>query len=162
MSKAWVRNYLTGLIALTVILSACSAAATPPAQARHLPSALRAGGRASPGVQEVVVRASEFAFEPAEITVKAGQPVRIILQNDGTLLHDFSSADAQVALATSTGAEHTEHEAGPSSTTLHVAAEAGRQGTLEFTPTAAGTFAFFCSVEGHLAAGMLGKLVVSP
>ena len=24
------------------------------------------------------------------------------------------------------------------------------------------TFAFFCSVEGHLAAGMLGKLVVSP
>ena len=44
---------------------------------------------------------------------------------------------------------------------LHVTATAGQTGTLEFTPTSAGTYEIWCTIAGHLDAGMLGTLVVS-
>ncbi|MDA0302102.1 MAG: plastocyanin/azurin family copper-binding protein [Chloroflexi bacterium] len=43
---------------------------------------------------------------------------------------------------------------------MHVAAEAGRVAEIEFTPTQAGTYVFYCTVPGHREAGMEGKLIV--
>ncbi|MBI5715993.1 MAG: cupredoxin domain-containing protein, partial [Chloroflexi bacterium] len=43
---------------------------------------------------------------------------------------------------------------------LHIAVAMGKSGTLEFTPTKAGTYEFFCTVAGHKEAGMKGTLVV--
>ena len=132
---------------LSISMSACSSGA---------PST------SSQEVQEIVVKVSEFAFEPAEIEVKVGRPVRIVVENDGTLLHDFSSDDAKAEITKSEGAEHAAHDATPSSAALHVAAETGQQATLEFTPTEVGTYTFYCSVEGHRQSGMAGKLIVTP
>jgi uncharacterized cupredoxin-like copper-binding protein len=36
----------------------------------------------------------------------------------------------------------------------------GQTNQLEFTPTAAGTYEFWCTVPGHKEAGMIGKLIV--
>jgi len=145
MSRRPVGALVALLAVLSVVVSACGAApSTPKAEA-----------------QEVVVKVSEFAFEPAEIRAKVGQPVRIVLQNDGTLLHDFSSDDAKVEVIKSAGAEHEAHDAQPSSTVPHVAADVGKQATLEFMPTEAGTYTFYCSVEGHKEAGMVGRLIVT-
>src|SRR3972149_395872 len=46
-------------------------------------------GAADAEVQEVVVVGTEFAFEPSEITVKQGQPIRLVLENEGAVEHDL-------------------------------------------------------------------------
>jgi uncharacterized cupredoxin-like copper-binding protein len=43
---------------------------------------------------------------------------------------------------------------------FHLAAEPGQTVVIEFRPTAPGTYQFFCSVPGHIQAGMNGVLVV--
>lgn len=129
---------------LTIVLSACGSAAP-----------------ATPAVKEVVVKVSEFAFLPMEIRAKIGQPMRIMLQNEGALLHDMSSLDAMVEMMQAEGAGHDMGDMG-NQMRMHVAAEVGQTAMMEFTPTQAGTFEFFCSVEGHKAAGMVGKLIVEP
>lgn len=42
--------------------------------------------------REVEVRVSSFDFEPGEIRLEAGRPVRLLLVNMGEQDHDFSSA----------------------------------------------------------------------
>jgi uncharacterized cupredoxin-like copper-binding protein len=112
--------------------------------------------------QEVTVEAVDLAFTPGTVEVAAGQPVKLTLQNNGALEHDFSIMEIEVegvheeAGEHEDGAEHTMTE----EPELHVAAAAGTAGTLEFTANHAGTYEFFCSVTGHKEAGMVGTLVV--
>ncbi|HEY4690709.1 MAG TPA: cupredoxin domain-containing protein [Anaerolineae bacterium] len=133
------------LAMLSLVLSACGGSAAP----------------ATPEVKEIVVKVTEFAFSPAEIRAKVGQPMRIMLQNDGAVLHDMSSIDAMVDMMQGEGASHDMGNTA-SQMKMHVAAEASQKATLEFKPTQAGTYEFFCSVAGHKEAGMVGKLIVEP
>ena len=87
--------------------------------------------------------------------------MRIMLQNDGALLHDMSSMDAMVEMMQGEGASH-DMGGIENQMKMHVAAEAGQKATLEFKPTQAGTYELFCSVAGHKEAGMVGKLIVEP
>lgn len=112
--------------------------------------------------QTASITMKEFAFEPAKITVKAGQPVKLTLVNDGALLHDFTSMDAAVEMmAGEHGAQHDMNET-MEGAMMHIAVDVGKSATLEFTPTQAGVYTFFCTVEGHRAAGMEGQLIVTP
>lgn len=97
--------------------------------------ALYAGAAA----QKVTVVAKEFAYTPNKITVKAGQPVQLVLDNKGVIEHDFVVDKFKVKMGT---------------------IQPGKTGTLTFTPNAKGTFEFYCSVPGHKEAGMKGTLVV--
>jgi uncharacterized cupredoxin-like copper-binding protein len=117
-------------------------------------------------VAEVRVTMTEFGFTPAELAVTAGQPVRLLLTNDGTLEHDLSimefpmeTSSSEVGAGESTG-HVMEMTMDPE---LHMSALAGESATLEFTPTVPGTYEFFCTVAGHREAGMTGTLsVVAP
>jgi uncharacterized cupredoxin-like copper-binding protein len=105
----------------------------------------------------VMLTLNEFQFQPAEITVNVGQPVKLVLKNNGTVLHDFVSTDAMVEVMEEHGAMH---DMGGMPTAMHAAIEAGQQGTLEFKATQAGTYTFYCTIAGHKEAGMTGKLIV--
>ena len=111
------------------------------------------------GPKVINVTMQEFSFQPSEISVRVGQPVKIVLANKGAVLHDFSSPDARVEMTESHGATH---EMAGMDVKMHAAVEAGQIGTLEFKPTQAGTYTFNCTVAGHKDAGMVGKLVVTP
>ena len=111
------------------------------------------------GPRVINVALQEFGFQPAEIPVKVGQPVKIILKNNGTVTHDFSSTDAMVTVMNSQGAMH---DMDNMNLMMHAAVEAGQSGSIEFTPTQAGTYTFWCTVAGHKEAGMVGKLVATP
>lgn len=135
------------------------------------------GGQAD--VQDVeVVASDQFTYDPVDITVTVGQPVRLTLDNTGgVLLHDFTVVDLSATDVGSEGASHA-HEDEPmdaaemdamedepaadedADPAVHVAADAGEAGVLEFTPSEAGTYVFYCSVEGHQAAGMEGTITV--
>ena len=88
----------------------------------------------------VNVKLSEFKFDPAQITVKAGQPVKISAQNTGTVAHNFIVKGIDKAASTKIAP--------------------GQTGTMEFTPATAGSFEIVCDEPGHEAGGMKGTLIV--
>jgi cytochrome c oxidase subunit 2 len=85
--------------------------------------------KASHDPQMITIRASRFAFQPNEITVKKGQPVKVIIESED-VSHGLVVED------------------------LGVRAEVkkGQAATITFTPETAGTFegkcAHFCG-SGH-------------
>jgi uncharacterized cupredoxin-like copper-binding protein len=141
MSRTTVRLLMLALI-LTFVLAACGGAAAKP-------------GPTEP--QTIALALNEFQFQPAEITVNVGQPIKLVLKNNGTVLHDFVSTDAMVEVMEEHGAEH---DMAGMETNMHAAIEAGQQSTLEFKAMQAGTYTFYCTVAGHKEAGMVGKLIV--
>lgn len=91
-----------------------------------------------PGAREIAVTASSFKFQPAEIHVRAGEDVTIVLTSTD-VGHDFTIDGLDV----------------------HVAAEPGRpeRGGLH-APSIAGRYTAYCSVAGHRQAGMIATVVV--
>lgn len=89
---------------------------------------------------EIVIDGSEFAFTPVTLTFTAGQPVTIVFKNVGKMPHDFvidEIPDAKTSVI-----------------------QGGQTETITFTPTARGTYKFYCSVGNHRAQGMEGTVTV--
>jgi len=118
------------------------------------------GGTAatSTAPKTITLNLTEFQFQPTDITANVGQPIKLVLKNNGTVLHDLVSMDAKVEVKAEHGAEHA--MPGMADPALHAAVEPGKQSTLEFTATAPGTYTFLCTESGHQEAGMAGKLIV--
>lgn len=82
------------------------------------------------------ISATEFAFSPDDIGFSPGEVVRLVLSNDGAVLHDLSIPELDVYLDAAPG------------TSAEV--------ILTVPDTAPATAAFFCTVAGHREAGMEG------
>jgi uncharacterized cupredoxin-like copper-binding protein len=121
-----------------------------------------AGAGASQAGTEIMVEATDFAYNPVSITVPAGQPITLTLNNKGAVEHDFVVDKINVTdvEASDTGpAAH--HQMGDMPEyDLHFFAKAGDTAVLNFTALEPGTYEVFCSIEGHKEAGMIGKLIV--
>jgi uncharacterized cupredoxin-like copper-binding protein len=121
-----------------------------------------AGAGVSQAATEMTLQASDFAYNPASITVPAGQPVTLTLNNTGAVEHDFVVDKINVTdveASDSGPAEH--HQMGEMPAyDLHFFARAGDTAVLNFTALEPGTYEIFCSIEGHREAGMVGKLIV--
>lgn len=114
--------FAAGAIALVVGLAACG------------------GGGPAGGAGEVKVVGEDYKFTPAEVRVKAGQPVTIVLENKGRVEHDWAIEALKVA--------------------MNPIPRPGQTGRASFTPSQAGTFEIICTVAGHKELGMVGKLIV--
>jgi uncharacterized cupredoxin-like copper-binding protein len=102
----------------------------------------------------------QMRFHPAELTVKRGETVRFIPVNKGQVLHEMVLGTMQdlkkhaELMKKHPGMEHDEpHMA-------HVAP--GKSGQIGWQFTRAGEFYYGCLIPGHLEAGMLGKVRVTP
>ena len=84
------------------------------------------------------VAGKEFRFDPATLTLKAGQGSTIVLKNTGSTEHDLTVTEAGFKLT----------------------AAANQTADKVLTVAKAGTYEFYCSVAGHKSAGMKGQLVV--
>ena len=84
---------------------------------------------------------NSMSFAPASLTVRAGQPVELILVNEGTLAHDFTLTEGV-------------------SRPFKLDAPGERTTRATFTVERAGAYSFVCSVPGHALLGMRGRLVV--
>ena len=123
------------LAMLALIGSLLAACAGPSAAAP-------ASNKPASSPQAVEVRSTDaLRFEPATITVKKGTPVRVTLTNNTALEHDW--------VVDNVDGKKIQAHAGPKASA-----------TVEFTPTAAGTQEFYCSIPGHREAGMKGTLIV--
>jgi uncharacterized cupredoxin-like copper-binding protein len=99
-------------------------------------------------------------FTPAEIGVREGEVVRLVVANKGKLLHevvlgtmDHLKAHAEL-MRKHPGMEHDEPHI------AHVAP--GQRGEIGWRFTTAGTFYFACLIPGHFEAGMVGNITVTP
>lgn len=127
------------------------------------------GGETAAEPVELTVTATDIAYDTPHLEAKAGQPVRVVLDNEGALLHDFSiheiplSGEAHAEEAH--GDDMASHEAQMSvageTLAVHVAAAAGSHGEVEFTPTTPGEYEYYCTVPGHKEAGMVGKITIT-
>jgi uncharacterized cupredoxin-like copper-binding protein len=94
---------------------------------------------------EITVVATDLKFTPPTIQAKVGQTVKIVLQNKGMIEHDIAFPTLK---------------ADKPASGLKVLAKPGQSATLEFTPTAAGTLEYICTIPGHKEAGMKGTINV--
>ena len=97
-----------------------------------------AGGAEDLAGEKIPVVGKEFSYDPATLTLKAGQPFLIVLKNTGSIEHDITVDDAKFKLTV------------PGNNTGEKVLKAQKPGTYQM----------YCSVAGHKDAGMKGQLVV--
>lgn len=108
---------------LTIAVSAgCSREATPPAQ-----------------TAEIHLIAHDIKWDIEMIETEVGQPLLLVITNEGLLDHNFEIVELGV-----------NENIAPGETI-----------ELELIFDHAGVFDFICNVPGHAEAGMVGKIIVS-
>lgn len=114
------------------------------------------------GVRTVKIEIANMAFSTKQITLKTGVPVKLVLVNKDRVVHDLSVDTIPITLGTEAAEnDHNHDHEGGKQPDLHVSAKPGQEGAVVFTPTADGTYTFYCTVPGHMEHGMKGSLVVS-
>jgi uncharacterized cupredoxin-like copper-binding protein len=97
-------------------------------------------------------------FVPSSIRVREGETVRLLVKNNGKLMHEFvigtkKELDEHAALMKKF--QNMEHD---EPYMVHVAP--GGTGEIVWTFNRAGDFDFGCLIAGHYEAGMVGKIKV--
>ena len=99
-------------------------------------------------------------FVPDSLVIKQGETVRLIIRNEGKMLHELvigtkQELDEHAALMVKfPNMEHDEPYM------AHVSP--GKAGQIVWNFNRAGEFKFACLIAGHYQAGMVGKISVSP
>jgi uncharacterized cupredoxin-like copper-binding protein len=117
-------------------------------------AAVALGARAE-GDDRVTVRVRYSAFEPAEISVKAGEPVTFVLRNDDPIEHEWMVGGPEMHEAHRSGTE-AYHDTRPTEVTLPPLSV--RETTVVFEEP--GEYEYICHLPGHEAYGMKGVLRV--
>jgi uncharacterized cupredoxin-like copper-binding protein len=89
--------------------------------------------------QRVAITASNYRFQPADVTVRAGEWVIVEVANLDPVVHDWML------------------EGVPN---VSVPARPGQTARLRFVLDTPGTYMVMCSIPGHAEAGMVGMLNV--
>ena len=99
-------------------------------------------------------------FAPDRLTVRQGETVRILIRNNGRILHELvigtqKELDEHAALMVKfPNMEHDEPYM------AHV--DPGKTGQIVWHFNRAGEFHFACLIAGHYQAGMVGRITVTP
>jgi uncharacterized cupredoxin-like copper-binding protein len=120
-------------------------------------------GLAQPNPAAVVrIELSEYAFSPAQVTLKAGTAVTLKVVNKGRATHMFTS---QYLSSQDLEIEGADMEVDAPNGVKYVKLQPGKSAEIKFTPTQKGTFDFSCDVKTggrtHRDRGMKGQLVVN-
>ena len=155
------KSVITALLALALPAWAQAAGAHDHS---HGPAVNRAVGQ--PGDAAKVVRTIEVTlndnmrFSPDTIQVKQGETIRFFVRNQGAVQHEMvlgTLAELKEHAEMMRNMPDMKHE-DPNTVNL----QPGKRGGLVWHFTQAGTVDFACTVPGHMEAGMVGKVIVSP
>jgi uncharacterized cupredoxin-like copper-binding protein len=111
---------------------------------------------------KLTVEMTDFAYSPSSVTIPAGQPVTLTVNNTGNIEHDFvvEKIDVATTVIEDNGSNAHHAHGAEQNFDLHVSARPGEASVVELTVAEPGTYKIFCSVEGHEEAGMIGELTV--
>lgn len=103
----------------------------------------------------IEVTMTDFHFEPSEFTIPAGQTITVNATNNGAVEHEFVVFN----LGTNAGDKFGDEDEG--NIYWEVEVLPGATSSTTFTaPTEPGEYYVTCGIQGHLEAGMVGKLTV--
>lgn len=149
------RRYFALAPAIALVVAACSGGgSTPSPSAAASPSPA-----ASTAAQRIEVKLTDsLKMEPAEITVKVGQPVTFIVINTGAIEHEFylgdeAAQDAHEQEMMSGGMAMDEPDG--------IVLKPGETKELTHTFDSAGGSLAGCHVAGHYAGGMKATITVT-
>jgi len=137
--------------ALLLIVAACSGAG-----ATGSPSPAASASAATQRIE--VTLTDELKMEPAEMSVKVGQPVTFVVTNAGAVEHEFYLGDETVQAEQEAMMQAGEmvHD-----TAEGISLEPGETKELTYTFDTAGQTLAGCHVSGHYAAGMKATVTVA-
>lgn len=99
-------------------------------------AALVSGEQPIDGVREIDVIITDFTYIPGIISLRADEPVKMIVTNEGRMPHDFVIDGLGERVATDV-------------------LQSGETQILEFTPTTTGRLEVFCTIPGHKEMGLI-------
>ncbi|GGD54366.1 copper-binding protein [Erythrobacter arachoides] len=139
---------MTFRLALTAIALALSACAIP----TTLTPQIAPADTSFASAQRIEVTLSNFAFDPQTISLRAGQPVVLVLTNTTGRAHNFAAPDffAATQIAQSDAAVIADGQ---------VEVAPGGSVELRLVPRA-GAYDLECTHVGHSIRGMIGSIVV--
>lgn len=109
----------------------------------------------------ITIIAKEYSFSPSTITLQAGRQVRLVLENRGTVSHEFVSPLFKNAKDVQLRSQDIKVEGDD---IAEVEFGKGKTVTIDLTPSKTGTFQFWCGeqVGGklHRDLGMRGTVTV--
>jgi uncharacterized cupredoxin-like copper-binding protein len=140
---------LRGFAVLALVtVSACASHQAPPDHMQAAPAAIDWGM-----AKTVTVKLTDFDFTPGDLTFAAGQPVKLVLVNDGSGLHDFSAPAFFAAAALRQGS------AAPAGGKVGVAK--GQSAEIDLVPGGPGKYPLTCTEFLHDMLGMTGTIAVT-
>lgn len=116
------------------------------------------GDAAKAGRTVTIDMSDNMRFTPANLQVRQGETVRLVVRNKGKIRHELSLGTQKDLLAHLEAMKKypdMEHEE-PNSITL----DPGQQGEIVWRFTRAGTVHFACLIPGHYEGGMKGTVRV--
>ena len=136
-----LRRTIAAVLAGGLLLAACgdddTASDMPAMDDGHGGEGHDADSPVADDAREIEVTATDFAFDPDEITAEVGEELAIALTSED-LVHDFTIDELEA----------------------HVVADRGETARGGVRADEPGSFVFYCSVPGHREAGMEGTLTV--
>ena len=117
--------------------------------------ALSACGNSGPSTK-ISFTMTDFAFNPNEFTIPAGEDITMKVTHNGTMEHSF------IVMKYGTDAGKMFDEADKVNVYWEVDLQPGDSETILFrAPDEPGTYQIICGMPGHLQSGMIGKLIVT-
>ena len=99
---------------------------------------------------------TDFAFNPNEFTVPAGEDITLNVTHNGTMEHSF------IVMKYGTDAGKMFDETDKVNVYWEVDLQPGDSETVLFkAPDQPGTYQIICGMAGHLQSGMVGRLIVT-
>ena len=151
-------------LASTLLLSACAGTSTSTeghVDSEHADFSFGEPAAAADADRTIeIIATDDFRFDPAELSVEAGETITFRVVNQGVLPHEFTLGDE------ATQAEHEEEMAEMGGMTMpadepnSIGLAAGEAKELTWLFTVPGTVLIGCHTPGHYGAGMRGEVVV--
>jgi plastocyanin len=146
-----MKKFVLVFIFFLTVLSPLVFLATAQAQTSTVNVTLYAGEKSS--TQYGFGNSSTSITSPGPtLTFISGQTVTVTLQNAGTMPHDFAIVNAKSSTATVLWNAQVASASNPVSK--------GSNSSVTFTVGSAGNYYYVCQVDGHVALGMWGNVVV--
>jgi uncharacterized cupredoxin-like copper-binding protein len=113
-------------------------------------------------METITVELTEHEFSPHNLSLKANQPYRMVIRNNGEKDHYYTAAEFFKSVAWRKAQTPRPH-GGEMKAPYFTAVEAYKKGgsiELFFVPVKKGTFEVICTIEDHKDLGMTGAITV--
>jgi len=111
------------------------------------------------GMKELRLQASDVKFLPEMLSIKAGDTVKLTLENEDAAEHDFQIDDIDAEILDG-GVEAGELGGGHDTAALAIHTKANETASVTFVANEPGTYEYYCTISGHKESGMVGTLTV--